>query len=302
VALEHLEKARDHFPSMRPRRGFEKEKEELGKKLEDHVRNLTEEVQRRKEEYEQHAYGQRSLAKKVHIALFMPTRLPGKGAQQVPRGLARLALKLMTEADLKALPKEEKPYIADVQTRLFLFLGRPWELRESFDAEGKERLRPILGPRYDDYAILYAAALGNYHEADELLAARELDPLQATKLSRRLHDLAKQLQAVGEAGKRMLVLSLWRLPTAGVRFDWAALAAAEVRAQAMGAEFSKARAFVQGTAEVRALRGLLALEQGENARAVEQFRGCRDLAGPLGDLYPSQPLVLRYLRLLEKYW
>jgi hypothetical protein len=303
VALDHLEKAREHFPSMRPRRGFEKEKEELGKRLEDHVRNLTEEVQRRKEEYEQHAYGQRSLAKKVDIALFKKTRLPGKGAQQVDRGLAKLALKLMGEADLKALPKEEQPLIVDLQIRLNLFLGRTWELRKDvFDAEGKQALRPVLGPRYDDYAILYAAALGNYHEADELLAARELDPLQATKLSRRLHDLAKQLQAVGEAGKRMLVLSLWTLPTAGVRFDWAALAAAEVRARAMGAEFGKARAFVQGTAEVRALRGLLALEQGENARAVEQFRGCRDLAGPLGDLFPSQPLVLRYLRLLEKYW
>jgi len=280
---------------------FEKAEADRGKKLEEHVRQLNEEVQRRRDEYEQHAYGQRSLLKKVETALFKLTRLPGKGARQVPRGLAKLALKLMTEADLKALPKEEQPLIADLQTRLFLFLGRPWELRETFDADGKQRLQPIL-PRYDDYAILYAAALGNYREADELLAARELDPLQATKLSRRLHDLAKQSQAADEARKRSLLLSLMALPNVGVRFDLAGQAVGALRAQSLDGESGKVGAVVQFTAEVRALRGLLALERGDNARADEQFRASRDLAGPLAGLFASQPLVGRYLRLMEKYW
>jgi hypothetical protein len=75
-----------------------------------------------------------------------------------------------------------------------------------------------------------------------------------------------------------------------------------VRLGALRAESRGVGLPVQGTAELRALRGLLALEQGDNARAVEQFRESLDLAGPIPDLFPSQPLVVRYLRLMERYW
>jgi hypothetical protein len=324
VALEHATLAKEHFAAMGPRRGVDKEAEEkakkfaeeFGKGLEGEVRDLSEEVERRRLEYEEHAYGQRSLLAKVETALFRPTRLQGKGRSvQVPRGLARLALKLMGEADPKAVSEKELPLVVDLQIRLLLLMGRTRELRETgFAGEGKQRMREILerlppafGPRrYDQYAILYAAALGNYREADELLATLELQPKVATEFAQRLLALLKRRQAALEAEVQSRILSLPLLPTLGVRPETVGKVVqvvAAVRFQSHHMELRKSAAPpVEGTAEIRALRGLLALEQGDNARAVERFRASWELAGPLPDLFPSQPLVARYLRLLTKYW
>jgi hypothetical protein len=305
AAYEHAALAKEQFAAARPPRGFEKEAETQAKLLEKRALDLKDEVDRRRDLYEQDVYGQRSLWEKVKAALFKSTRLPVKGgAVEVPRGLAKLAMKLMAEADASALPKQEQPRVADLQIRLTLFLGKAQDLRETaFDTDSKRRLRPILGPRYDDYETLYAAALGHYREADQLLADRELPPLLATKFARQLHDLTKRAGAEHELQKRVALLTQAAPPDLPLRLSLAGqVIVSAKRLEVLVPEVGKIFGAVQGTAELRALRGLLALEQGDNARAVEQFRESLNLAGPMPSLFPSQPIVVRYLRLMEKYW
>jgi hypothetical protein len=301
AALEHAQFARAHVEALRRRLGEGPQAEKMRENIEDLERRLRDEVDRRREEYERLSVADRTLTAKVETALYKETRVPRKGGVlKMPRGLVKLAMKLMAETDPSSLPAQERQMIARLQIHIMLLLGMTHELRETvFDAEGRRRLQPVLGLEYDRFEALYEAAVGNYADADKALAAVAA-PLEISKYLKELPGLLEKRKA--EQGVRMQILALMAPPTVPNVLrqerklrDWAMkFNELMVRIQGSGSRVSVA-------ADLLTLRGLLALEQGDNARALAHFRDALRMAYGVAD-FGGLPLAMQYVSRLEKYW
>jgi tetratricopeptide (TPR) repeat protein len=301
VALEHAELAKAALSGSAARRQSEKDQERQVKELDKLVKWLGDEVRRRRDEYDLQTVGQKSALEKFRTALLRPTRPPWKidPANPPPRGLAKLGLELLREVDPDTLSAQQQPEVADWQIKLMLLLGMSKDLRETvFNAEDAPRLRKLLKDRYDIAAALFAAAVGNYAELDHGLAEWE-KPNRRPGMEKLLAVIEKQIKQFKDAHILALVSSVPFVPTLDPKPAPQLLYVTISQGELMKRSFF-VESFIQRVAELRAIRGLLALEQGDTARAREHFENCLELAGTHVP-FPSQGLVLRYLALMKPY-
>jgi tetratricopeptide (TPR) repeat protein len=170
------------------------------------------------------------------------------------------------------LSKIANPGDADLNLYLLLTTGRLREL----DAALKENpdLPKLLGPRFHWYNGMLAAARGNYQEADQLFEkALAAMPRASSPLATWLH--SQTLARLAPEPARMVLHPFLRDQELQSRAAMASL--------------------LRETSEICLLRGLLALEQGDNAAARQHFQQCLE---HVQDLPVGEPVARRYLDLL----
>jgi tetratricopeptide (TPR) repeat protein len=267
LQLEHLEKARDLARAAGPRPGESPEQfEGRLRALEEHAEGLGKFVRARQNQYDTRA---------INLEVWPRA----EAARQT--GLAKKALEVLTRANYTDFGIQG----ADLQLQLLLATGRLREARNGLKAEYEGKL-PRRTFRW--LQILLAAATGDYAQADAdldlLTAPPTFDP----------GELVPPFKKWGTGSVRQGVSLLVG------RF--ALTNATDVRLAALDLPGMTGVGVLTGSlreqAELLALRGLLALEQGSVDDARRQFRAALDVwrveaGGALG-------LAPHYLKLLDE--
>jgi tetratricopeptide (TPR) repeat protein len=192
-------------------------------------------------------------------------------------GLALEGLKQLQAVALDNLPAAQKSTVHVWRCQLLMQLGR---LVEASDELAQVKDLPI-----QQHLLRHFAALGDYGLMDRNLAKLEEEADQAMPLDHMRRNLA-----VNVAGEMWLHI-LGDLPTVP-RLGMTALS--------MPALVERSLAFRQSVnehANLRTLRGLVALEVGDTERAEEHFARALSLAGPMH--FSDRPLAERYLELVR---
>jgi hypothetical protein len=276
VALEHYTKALELLEQQQPAADKSDAHKNRRKKLSEIVRQLTKDVNLRRDDFDIRTVGM-SLKAKLEVALApsQATNPKDQGGRD-PRGLglAGRALKLLQEANIARLTEEEQFFCFLTLSRLQLDVG---DIKAVSEAMVIPDLEKRWGRLYLDAQLNVAAILSDYALADAALV--KLAGLAGIKeqVDRGLVPLLS-----GEAilDPRVPVAPLVNL-TQFVHWQ------------------SGVRALLQQMAEWQVPRGLLALEHGDTAAALRHFRYARDLLSAGGD-FPDRPIMERYLELLEK--
>lgn len=164
---------------------------------------------------------------------------------------------------------------------LLINTGRfPEAIQELAGEDAPKRLGP---GRLHDFLALVAAALGNYRQADASLAELE-----------KLVDLEQRRASFRLAAVHFLG---WKL--AGATFPAARLSGLRLLPDLLGQGQTYFEGSLRRVADLRTLRGLLALESGDTRLAADMFAQALQLAGP-GRGFPDRPIASRYLELMGK--
>jgi hypothetical protein len=245
LALEHLRAATEYFAARGPNR--RESRDEFKQRIEQMDKDLGQlkaDVKKREDDYQVDARD-KPLSRKVQKAL--------------QNGLIKRARDLLLQAD----PVQIGPVEIDVLLRLLLSTGRPDQAR----AVLSEGLRSGLGPKYEWYNALIAAASGNYQEAGRFLDEYTLQFEQSS-----LEGVLRLLQMQTFDGG-LSPQSLFGVNTVSTR--------------------------LRELADWRVLRGLLALEAGENAVAAKRFQAALDIGNQKKLDFESRPIAEHYLRRIE---
>ncbi|MCI0463786.1 MAG: hypothetical protein L0Z62_43180 [Gemmataceae bacterium] len=314
AGLEQLQKALENRDALRPLPGQRTNTERV-RELEDLLRRCEKEKQRRDDDYQLRTQGRRGVVDRLAVALLLDTngRDPRDRAdrdEKMGRGLALEALKALEEAKLDALKPEEKQAVVQWQVRLYLMLGQIPKLKEGFGDHLKGALGPIEYPMVE---ALLAAALGNYADADQALSQIEKEMAPALEkggpLAAEWHKRFQKAEVVEQAAQLGAAIGgapLDRLAPA--RLFWQdRLTAMPQAPREVGEAFALVRASAPLAVDARGLRALLALEQGDTAKALEHCREFRRQAlhyGPLTGLPVgafAAPILERYRAQLERH-
>lgn len=185
--------------------------------------------------------------------------------------LAQEAVDLLASAKMETLRPEEKEIRDRAVTNLLLLMGRA-----SYLTEG---LKGVAG--LTELRALHAAALGNYADLD-----RVLDEMEKQHTATRTRALAEIVtsQAVVLAGPGPVLtdpVSLYiRTYLYALHLD------------------GTFKLVARPEAELRALRGIMALEQGDTAAARHHLEGALQIAGP-DNYFQDRIIAERYLELLR---
>jgi tetratricopeptide (TPR) repeat protein len=185
--------------------------------------------------------------------------LQGKVQKAIQNHLIKRARDLLLEAD----PAQLGPREIDLLINLLLSTGRPDQAR----AVLSEGWKTHLGINYDWYNTLIAAASGNYREARQYLEEYILRFEQST-LEGALRLLEMQTFQGGLSSG-----SLYGVSTIPNR--------------------------TRELADLRVLRGLLALEEGENTVAANSFQAALDMGERQNFHFESRPIAVRYVQFLK---
>lgn len=173
--------------------------------------------------------------------------------------LVREALDLLLQADAA----QRGPVEIDRLFDLLLSTGQSEQARAILS----EDLRPLLGPHFDWYNVLIGAACGNYQRAGESLEETLRQSRRAT-----LEGALRLLEAQTFQGSL----------TPGSLYSTSSMPSG-----------------VHELANVRVLRGMLALEQGDNAVAAKYFREALNMGESEQFHFESRPIAVRYLQLIK---
>ena len=293
VSLDHLIRAREALADMTVQPEQKAIVARFREELDQIYKGLSADVKKRRDYFDlKVSEGQQPFWQKVQIALTLPYHITNEKneTRDDPRGLglAQRALDILQhQTNVAKLSDEDKALYARLELQLLLTMGRVREAREDL-GRGLEKL---LGPGYDVFRLTLCAATGDYQQADEALA--RLEEIEATAEKR----LNEQRQKALEERRS------WYLMTLG--FDPALPFVPIARV----GQFMLQQQFIRlppvplvpdKKAPLQALRGLLALEQGNTAAATRHFQRSLRTQGPQGQ-FPDRPIVERYLRLLMSY-
>jgi hypothetical protein len=297
VLPEHWRATLRHYDKFRPPSTAPKEFHEefqRGKQIrEKMIGELETHLKQRREDFSLHA-GLRP-DEQVATALIKPYKVvdqkSGKERLEPNMGLANLALGILQKVPLDKAHQENPRFIAFVthtQMGLLLMLGRAKEVRDALPEQRRwleSQAQGIAPPdRFQirqslELITLWAAgAVGDY-------------PTMDTALSELEKNLTVEEAREGFAPfiRPLLVPPL--SPEARLNALFAARLLDNHNRQFIGV--------LQMTAEFRLLRGLIALERGDNAAAADHFERVLTDAGPWVP-FPDRPIAQRYLELLRK--
>jgi tetratricopeptide (TPR) repeat protein len=225
----------------------------------------------------------RSPLQKFYMALGEEYRVLDKKKEMTDRrgrGLALRALQSLREvledsAKLNQLSAEEKSEVAHRLVHLSLYLGLWQDAKQLLSTLDKSREFPTM-------QAMLAAALGDYH-----------------LLEKSVVEMEKQIPL--EPVRQVFAMRLASLPaglalnsTPPLQMDWFRV----MRNIAVQAQENYLLVLTK-VAELRTLRGILALEKGDTADAKRFFQQALDLAGP-GLYFPDRAIAERYSDYLKK--
>jgi hypothetical protein len=238
--------------------------------------------------------------RKYFAAAVEPFRYQGaKGEQQQDprgRGLVLEAIKALRSADRGKFKEEEREAIDTQLVGLLLRMGKFQEMAEAPNSkhvlEETTSSPRLLG--------LYQPAVGNYAEADQVLALIE---------KRFARDDKAFAVLAGEAlGNMLLAYQVGENWLPRLLEGYADLYSRYSRQKLMVSKVNELRAELKRRADLMLLRGMVALEQGDTDKALAQLRGCLRLTD-LGDgmmergiaerLFPDRRIAQRLVQLLE---
>jgi hypothetical protein len=291
LALEHLGQAREILADIplqtKQKANLARQREELDRRY----KALSEEVKRRRDYFDlKTSEGKQTVLGRFEVALLAPyhTTNEKNEPEEDPYGLglARLALEILHQANVSSLPEEQKAVYARFDLTLLMLMGRVREAREGLVPGLKEVL-----PEYEVFRYVLGAVIGDYQQADDALAHLEQG---AATFDRRAR---QQWQSDLEARRTFYLLTLGFhpplpfLPIAGV--------GQYVNQQQFIRRLPAVPLLRDQQGALAALRGLLALEQGNTQAAREHFRRALRTQGPQ-TFFANRPIVDRYLELLNK--
>jgi hypothetical protein len=259
VALEHLQKAADFLGQVAPSAGTTQELETLKKHKNDFLRFV--------KNLQDEVNKRREDYEKA--AAFGSKKGLEKCPLAMQRGLPNEAVDLLTKMNVEGLSPEEKKMREYLLVDLLLMLGRANYLEEG-----------MIDPGQGEFRIFHAAARGNYADLDKIME-------QAVKSFAEEKTRALPRSALYAAE---LCVPGW------LRADPAALA---IQAYYyLYRDQISTRMIAQPEAEIRTLRGVLALEGGATSEARGHFASALQTAG--ADYFLDRPVAERYLEFLRK--
>jgi hypothetical protein len=284
VALEHYSLALRYASRLRPKaaqRGLREKFDANIKMLEANVRALADEVKNRRAAFDLRVPELDPL-KKFEWALHRPYKpldprpkgpmFPWYNQQGVDMqgfGLANRGLGELLQAQVEQMSPAQQFQLRNHQIDLLLHLGRLQDVQDALPIQKK-----VLGPYYQQYRLLWAAAVGNYyvadHALDQLIKDLDLEKRVAGLASNYCQNLAPRL-----CGQDFLLRHL-----------------------ALLENHNAARAVLKKAAELYLLRGLLALEKGDVNKAAGFFQKTLDLVGN-SVFFSDRPIAERYLELIR---
>ncbi len=285
VSLDRLGRARQALADMPVQPDQKAALARFRDELEENYKALSGEVKKRRDYFDlKTSEGKQTIFGRFEIAVLAPYRSTDEknAAREDPLGLglAGLALDILHQANVAKLSDEEKAHYARFELTLLLTMGRVREAREGMVAG----LEKVLGPEYEVLRFTLAAAAGDYQHADEVLAelekrAANFERFEQEQRRRYLHsfllatlafDSPLPFSPTARIGQHTLQQLFIRIPLT---------------------------LLPDRKAPLLALRGLLALEQGDTSAATRHFRDALRTPGPQG-MFPDRPIVERYLQLL----
>jgi len=295
-----LDLAADHLVQVKLGAESQKLPAKDQEKIDQLVKAALDDVQRRKTQYELRVGTNADVTEKFKHALIDYDFKDAQGRpQQILRGTVKLALQVLQEVKPENYPSDPWKLREMVSWQLYLMLvtGQAREVADLLNDEkddGKKLAGILKDGDYEQMRAMAAAALGDYALADKLLAeaekARRLPPD-----AQLLEQLKKPQRQIMEhfAGSTVVVPGLDGYAGALQR-----LAAVNVGQTEFLKELQQTAKAQIEVAELRLIRGLLALEAGDTIAAAKHFRGCLDILPPYLH-FPDRPIAIRYLELLE---
>jgi hypothetical protein len=294
LALDHLLMASKALESRKTDRGDAGEAERFKQVLPKLIEGWTNLVATSRKDYERATSSNMDVLEKFHHALFEHSTDKQGREQIVPRRLVNLGLTLLREAKVDSFRDDpgKLRFFASWQLYLLLTTGHAREARTALE---DEKLRQLLGGGdFEQMRALAAAALGDYRNADKYLAEAEKVRGLASD-----SEILKQQTQDTQTMARQLASAGGSLPAGdgflGPLVRMAVLHAGQQETFAALTRLWKER---REAAEIRLLRGLLALETGDNAAAVTHFSNTLEIL-PVTVHFPDRPIAQRYLELLQ---
>lgn len=281
LAVEHLGQAAKFlqpFPQEKPE-GF---RERL-RGREEFVKQLGQDLKTRQNQFNIRAAGLAPL-QKFQLALLQPFKfVDADNKEHVDHrgyGLALTGLTILQEIAQESLPEQEKSLAMAGLINLLINTGRfPDAIQELTREEAPKRLGP---GRWHEFLALVSAALGNYQQADLSLA--ELEKMLGMDQRRQTYCQV----AVHFVG--------WNL--AGASNPQARLSGLPVLPDFLGQGQVFFEDGLRRLSDLRMLRGLQALENGDTHLAAQMFGSILQLTGP-DRKFPDRPIATRYAALLK---
>jgi len=298
LALDHLVEARKGLDARKPADTAQAAAlEQLKAKYDQRVKLMTEEVNRSQEAFELETNAQQDALLKFQVALVDQNKKDAQGRDQ-KRGLIKLGLKLLLDVKpdaLKDVPAKVH-FLASWQLFLLLTTG---QAREAYNRLEDEELRNVLpGGEYEELRALAAAALGDYPTADKFLDEAE----KARGLAPDQQVLEQQQKAVQQLTEYLAATAAGTPGAAGNTGLLSRLGVFHIRMPEMLGALMLAAKERRDVAELRLIRGSLALELGDTTAAAKHFRGSLailPLVLPVALNLTDRPIAQRYLELLE---
>jgi hypothetical protein len=301
LALEHLAGARKGMDSRVPASAEQAAAfQQLKEKYDQRLKAFGDEVNRRKEAFKLDTSGQQIDAVAMFgLALMNRFNDDAQGRdQKVPRGLVKLGLQLLLDANFDTFKDDPIKMHAFASWELYLLLTTG-QAREAAAGLENKKLRGVLGlGEYEEMQALAAAALGDYAAADKFLEqaekARQLPPDEQI-----LDDQRKFADVLAE---HLASSAAWTPAGTGHIGPLARLGTFYLGMNGLLDPLTKMAKERRDVAELRLIRGTLALEAGDMAAAAKHFRASSailPLILPLALDFTDRPIAQRYLELLE---
>jgi len=290
LGLEHFARAREILADLPPppelKDNFTRKREELDRVY----KILNTEVKKRQEYYDlKTSAGKMTALERFEIALWKPYRATDENNRVTEDrqglGLARRALDVLGQMNLAELPDQQKAISAKLQLALLLTMGR---VREAQDVL-VPTLKPLLGQEeYERFEVMLGAATGNYRRADQALATLEKIAVISQKQQQ-----AQRLKILEQTRASLLTTLAFDPPLQTLPVPRASL----YLLQQLMVRSPIVPPVPEQRIQLRVLRGLLALEQGDTGMALIHFEGALRRAGP--EPFPDRPIAERYVQLLS---
>lgn len=282
-ALKSLEKSRRDVRDPRTLEAFKAEE----KKAVDFYKFVERDVRRRRNDFDIQSSKRKPL-EKFSLAVLERYKSVNQMNQDVYEstgmGLPLEGLKQLDAVPPGSLGAREQRAADYHRVRLHLLLGQLGEANIAAAA-----LAP--GPDADQLIMWYAAAVGDYELADKLLGRME-----AGREARFSADQARSKFAASAAGRFALMNVAGDLPAAARAF---LVNFSDMPIRLTLNEYQESIQDASTRTAWRTVRGLLALEAGDTARAAQHFAEAKKHARPEFQ-FTDQRIVDRYLTLLRQ--
>jgi hypothetical protein len=249
-----------------------------------HLQRLSEEVKRRQDEFKAATTGVTDPIEKFKKAL---------AGDREPRGLVKLGLTILQDADPKRLEGPALATLVTWQMYLMLMTGEA----EAVSQSKSENLRKNLPPgEYEEMQALAAAALGDYLTADRLLAEAE----KAYQLPSDDQIVNLEQQSIQQLLALQTSMAAWLPGEDGIVGPSARLLASVGQQRALFKDLANLAEPRARVADLRLVRGLLILEAGQCGLALKHFQDSLRIGPLVAQIFlPDRAVARRYVESLQ---